>query len=469
MYGKRKRKIAGVVIVCCLGTGLFSGCTERTKDYDLEEAYGEGESKEGASSGLLQFQGAENWQETVMTALQDGQTLTIVIDTEVTVPEAEGMAVIEVEEPQLDAAYKELVISAVFGDLPVYYKDEEHWTRQELEEVIAGYEKLQEEGAGSYAEQIAECREQIAAYGRQAEAAPEEDVLASDYESDQYLAYRNGIPYCVNFISETVWEGTFGMKSINLFPADQSLVCSKQFRERLLYDDDVMKLECAEAAGGANLCVYTEDEAQKLAAQLLAELGFPLLTCTETEPLVEVLYPHGSEADREISSDYYGYEFRFVLGELYGEADSFIYKDFGEMLLNGETDYFYSTDMSVTAYVTDEGVCLLEIQNPVGIVSVTADVKLISLKNIKDILRNAFVEEPDSFGFSTAEETTLSFNAMELIHLRIRDGEKENYYSYVPVWRLSYRYSDNNGEIRIRNPVFINAIDGSVIKASDWM
>jgi hypothetical protein len=128
----------------------------------------------------------------------------------------------------------------------------------------------------------------------------------------------------------------------------------------------------------------------------------------------------------------------------------------------------YGLDTQIQISVTDDGVIEAYIDNPIEIISTTDNVQLLPLEQIEKILKEELTEDLDQFQLQPGrQENTYYFNKMELIYLRVKNPEKEEEYSYVPAWRLCRNYTVS-GSMDIRNAVFINAMDGSIIHLSDW-
>ena len=79
-------------------------------------------------------------------------------------------------------------------------------------------------------------------------------------------------------------------------------------------------------------------------------------------------------------------------------------------------------------------------------------------------MRNELTEHIDQY---PSLESVNYYTNMELIYFRIRDEEKKGYYSYVPVWRLSVQFEDEDGNQQMERAVLVNAIDGGVIYLQD--
>lgn len=106
--------------------------------------------------------------------------------------------------------------------------------------------------------------------------------------------------------------------------------------------------------------------------------------------------------------------------------------------------------------VTDDGIIDVQMEYPVNVTQIYKDVELISLKNIEQIIKAEITENPDKY------DTAATFNKLQLSYLKIRSDSEQGEYSYVPAWVLS-RMVDSNEQ----NAIFVNAIDGTIIRIDD--
>ena len=164
-----------------------------------------------------------------------------------------------------------------------------------------------------------------------------------------------------------------------------------------------------------------------------------------------------------------GYVFYFDLGVdvisfvNYGTEEE--YYSFGE---NADKNAKYSMVARLQIYVTDKGVIKMVADNPVEIINISEDVKLLPLDTVKSIMKESASTHWDALSFWGNGGYGNCFDEMELLYFRISDKENPGRYSYVPAWRLGAvtRYP-MSGKIRIDIPILINAIDGSFINFGD--
>ena len=146
--GIRKRCAYAALLYMGMNLLLFAGCKEKAVDYSMEGATEYTQERNGGNDtvsrgrkGLKQFAGESDWNScddddngwTGENA--KGEKISIgVWDADVTVPDAEEMYVVEVKEPEFDAAYKKQFAERIFGDAEIYYNDLSHLPRKDIEE-----------------------------------------------------------------------------------------------------------------------------------------------------------------------------------------------------------------------------------------------------------------------------------------------------------------------------------------------
>lgn len=118
-------------------------------------------------------------------------------------------------------------------------------------------------------------------------------------------------------------------------------------------------------------------------------------------------------------------------------------------------------DCTARVLVTDDGLYGVAIENPQIIESASNAVGLLPLDTIKEILQEEVMERTANYniygyGF---------YNYLHLLYLKVSDEEEERV-SSIPVWCLSYR-SGREPNIKYEHPVFVNAIDGTIVHYAD--
>lgn len=461
-------KAACLGLTLGLGMNSLMGCGGKTVDYDVE---GVTESEQEGSSGgkrdLEQFASAPAWQDEWTAVNTKGNTVTLSIDAQISVPQAERMSVVEVEEPAFNAAYKESVAKRIFGSEEVYYNDLEHLPKKELEKLRMRCLEWMDERAGD-----AEALEtELSDYDELLETAKDAYTLVDAYDVDEYLLEHDGISYELAFEemedAVTVGDVTLKRKGVHLYPKDISEVCPEEWKGKNMAYHNLPDMGTAVE----NQCKFSEEEAQKLARRFVDKLDMGYSVLGYSKPLFWVEVKVSDEIP-----DYFpnGYIFCYDAGidgvsfTAFGSQDQ--YMNYGNK--KGAEGERYLLDSTLVVYVTDKGVIRMDVMNPVEITGVSGGTGLLPFDEVKGIVKKQINEHFGTFCFDyTADDRKVTFNNMELIYFRIRDRENPGHYSYVPTWRLSevteWEYDLRPLSFFIRNPVLINAIDGSVIDFYD--
>lgn len=275
-----------------------------------------------------------------------------------------------------------------------------------------------------------------------------QDVSEIDTETDIWKYYKGSYkekPYeLVIDISE--------YKSISFHIEDtyEYMVCPEEI-QKLQDADYVLGGNIVDAPAGANSCRISETEAIEKAEELLHTLGWSEIAWEKVQALEWMGYK-----EQEPVRMYNGYYLEGNLG-----AEGLSYESFDssyDSLVEEEMDF----DSVITVCINDYGILDLSVQEPMHIVEVTENVTLLPLDTIKSIIRRELNDHPEIY-LSTEAETW--FTELELSYIRVKDKDREGYYSYVPAWRLSHPTGAD--QIISGYPVIINALDGSVIYLED--
>lgn len=461
-YHRLKRRFA-IGIICCITLWMLSGCSDKKVDYDSNISQNNAEVEEGGekekSSSLEQFKQAETWHDDLSLEPGEGRKINFGIDANIIVPDTDTMSVVEVESIPVDAAFKEKVLSAFFEGTDIYYHDEAHYTKEELEKLIAQQEEFvasiresaEKEaeyglsgGADSSAEYLDMMEEKLQNYRKLLETAKEDYTLAEEFEScSEYLGYRNDMLCRADFT-----DNDYRYNSISIFP--QLYNGPEELKKNDFQYPQWETGKTEEKLGkesGENQCSFSMEEAQKVAEQFLSQIGLSSLVCTKADNLYWMGYDEDSEDSEQNSNssgEYvpYGYYFEFevaVAGNSLG----------GEKAISG-SDVTGGLNNVIT--VTDDGIIEVYLHYLVNVTNITNQVELLPLSTIQKIIKNELSEHPDTYHITQSSHA----GTLELMYLRVQDENNEGSYSYIPVWRLS-------DALHSYSPVMVNAIDGSVI------
>lgn len=277
---------------------------------------------------------------------------------------------------------------------------------------------------------------------------------AEEFDScNEYLGYLNDIPYLVEF------GGGDGWTDIIITPRED------------YYGPEVLKEKNAfshynvdTTETDKNLCKFSMEEAQELADQMAAKLGFENQVCTAAENVqwtgAEAI---GEAAYTNFEEALYGYCFTYGTGvdgvafrecklKQTEDVDSFFSLDYAIGSEEDWADIDYEFDM-LRMEVNDMGVASIRIINPVSVTKITSEVELLPLDTIKKIMKNEAQENSREYEYFS---TNVMANRMELVYYKVEDKNESGVGSYIPVWCLIPAGT-------YFHPILVNAIDGSII------
>lgn len=418
------------IIICLI---LLSGCSNKKIDYEIDGSEGTGIKLSGDSS-VEQFQDIPRWNESITVEKSDGQTVPILINASITLPEVEEMAVVEIRQIEFDASDKEQFLKSVFGDSQIFYTDAVDFT-----------------------------------------GMSEDYALITDYEADYYKGNMDGGTYCLAFDTNNIFkeleseslerlnELEFylldrndmyfygGGNTIYLYAADESIrpqgIASGAVYRQVFPDIRNPFSQISDGEKNAsNMCTLTEEEARVRVESFLDQIGFP-----------DVVYMDCKDAywqEYELNDNVYERENVLTVKDGY----IFTYKQEWESFLSDKKIQVTKINISIN----DAGILRLLIVNPFDMISITEKVDLLSFESIKEIMKNELAEHADDYYYwlPTDEDVTQNYHTVELRYYCMEDPSHRKKFSYIPVWELSHFESD------IAN-VVVNAIDGSILGAMD--
>lgn len=473
---------AAMTIVEAIVIISLTGCSGKKIDYGNES-----ESKETKNmSALADIRADSGWNENFTIQTGNGEK-TVYVNANIVVPDFDNMSVVEVKNIKVGADFKKSVIEAYFGYSTVYYHDIPHYTKEEIyhsmevvKNEIAGYQQeidaglITEEGVSRVMKSENDLLEQ---YEKAEPSALDTREKATDYtDCNEYLGYIGNV-FC---------ELRFGIAedgSLEYISA-QPL---KAGSEGTLYDDSeygyygppsFAEEKGVEGFNGGstggdttssydNECALSKDEAIKKAEEFQNKLGMASQVYIGTSDyewsagVIEDGDDTVKTDDKEsvIKDTAWGY----IID--YGEGvDGIAFcksLDFTRNMDIWETPDNYDDFMpygSSSFIVTDQGVTEFTVSYPVDIVNESKNVELLSMDTIKEIIKDDMTKNSDQYDFTQNH----TYNNLKLGYIRLKDASDKDKCTYVPAWCLSKQDKGYD-----RYPVYVNAIDGTIIRSDD--
>ncbi|MFR2032764.1 MAG: DUF6034 family protein [Agathobacter sp.] len=430
---------AAMTIVEAIVIISLTGCSGKKVDYGNES-----ESKETKNmSALADIKADSDWKENFTIQTGNGEK-TVYINANIVVPDFDNMSVVEVENVKIDADYKKRFLDLYFGGNEYYYHDPDHYTVDELNEVIEDWQKTQDDTHSEWLEQ------QLAEYRDKLETAKTTYTVAKDLENCEVFAGYKGDVFCeVEFEAHKVHAYAWYQSGTDYGPP--SLRNEDYDTITQTFQDDDLKDKADETSNEGSKSAAS---AKKEAGNFLSKLGMQDLV-ERGECECGWIGFNNSEEGNDYQTATWGYIYSYATG-----IDGITFKDGLDRdtyLSVYETNDSDTDDVtlpdSTLLTVTDDGIIDVQLEYPVNVTQIYKDVELIYLKNIEQIIKAEITENPDKY------DTTSSFNKLQLGYLKIRSDSEPGKYSYVPAWALS-RMVDYSSE---RNAIFVNAIDGTII------
>lgn len=474
-----KKRILKMILMSAALISIVSGCDKNETNQE-KSGQDTGTYEQVKQTGLRRLFQDEKWEEKWTTTNKDGKDMVIAIDADIEVPDLEGMSVIEIEKLPLTSGNKEMFLKAVFGESDIFYNDDEHKTKEqwqkkidtEIQDSIDGYEMDMAIYQAEWQEEIQQLYDLKADYESNMNRAPTEYMEASNFDSDSYIGYIDGKRYTMTFQEDD--ESEIKSEFITIESNDYIKPSQLENAINVYRIEDSLTLELDNEK---NSCQMTKEEAKIYAEKYLDAVGIPNAVCTYAEDLAWTgreyqEEPIEEEEHRITILD--GYKMIFTVGvddfSLYMDEELDSYLDYNET----QVFHVYSMQTDVIVEVNDYGLICLNVRNPIKINNITGNVELLPLSDIYKIIIDSIEENPDNYGIvnGTWAEDSGIYNHLELIYFRVTDREKENHFSYIPAWKLysiiEDSHSADSSYIMGRvEPIWINAIDGSIINMAE--
>ena len=219
-----------------------------------------------------------------------------------------------------------------------------------------------------------------------------------------------------------------------------------------------------EIAQEENESGITIEEAGNMIDSFLKETGFSSIPQTESSQLKWSGYNERADhvyQEDDIHECVSGYRFYYNIGVgkiLFDDAlnpmDYSGYNmKYGDSIEDTFDNEFYNF------YIDKYGIGTFFIDCPVSIVRKQENVEMLPLENIFDIARDELKNNADEYVL----DTNVKYYTLKLAYIRVNNRTDMQKYSYIPAWSLELLQKDTTNAC----PVFINAIDGSVIHPDD--
>ena len=163
----------------------LAGCSGKKVDYGNESEIKETKNM----SALADIKADSGWNENFTIQTGNGEK-TVYVYANIVVPDFDNMSVVEVENVKIDADYKKRFLDLYFGGNEYYYHDPDHYTVDELNEVIEYWQKEQDDTYREWLEQ------RLAEYRDKLETAKTTYTVAKDLENCEVFAGYKGDVFC---------------------------------------------------------------------------------------------------------------------------------------------------------------------------------------------------------------------------------------------------------------------------------
>lgn len=475
---KRKNVIISALVLAI----ALTGCSGKKVDYNMETE----NINTKAGSDISAFDDSTKWNDSFSVETSD-KSVDVDISADITLPDCKSMSVVEVKNIKVGADFKKSVIEAYFGDSTVYYHDIPHYTKEEIyhsmevvKNAIAGYQQeidaglTTEEGVSRVMKIENDLLEQ---YEKAEPSALDTREIATDYtDCNEYLGYIGNV-FCelrfgiaedgsLEYISAQPLKA--GSEGTSYDSSEYGYYGPPSFAE----EQGVGGLNGGSTGGDTtssydNECVLNKEEAVKKAEEFQNKLGRAsqvYIGTSDYEWSAGVIEDGDDtvktdDTESVIKDTAWGYIIDYgegVDGIAFCKSLDFTRNmDIWENLDNYDDFMPYGNSSFI---VTDQGVTEFTVSYPVDIVNESKNVELLSMDTIKEIIKDGMTKNSDQYDFTQNH----TYNNLKLGYIRLKDASDKDKCTYVPAWCLSKQDKGYD-----RYPVYVNAIDGTIIRSDD--
>jgi hypothetical protein len=453
-----KKKLSAMAVVGALTVStVFTGCGQKTIDYDIDGDSSNSSSTSGDSGSLKDRLGIPDSYEGNIDVGNTGLSKIEIDDDDIQVPETDKMNVVYATVNTFTNEFKQNLCESLFDKSKgIYAYDYENETKSDIEEEIEQYEeyKKQEQengGDGSwYDEYITELKAKLP-------EAPDEYPDAGDYSGDSFRGTIGDNGFTMYFSSSGDGENYFGLymngSLMDYKPYDGA---TDVYYSNGQYSDDY------DEDDSTNECSLSKDDAQQKAEEFLANAGISNFVMTSIDDLV---WEYQDSSWSTIATVVDGYIVNFSRaidgvatydGNLWNVSN-----------LSQDDAYVDIPAETYSVYIDDNGILSF---NGTDQLTPTDDEETnVDLLTWEEFLEKANENIPAYYEQYSTSYKKIEYNDVRLTYYVTNDPDNEGQFEYIPVWTLS-QYDDYEGSAESAYPeqlVVLDARDGSVLDLLD--
>ena len=305
----------------------LTGCSGKKVDYGNES-----EIKETKNMSVLaDIRADSGWNENFTIQTGNGEK-TVYVNANIVVPDCDNMSVVEVENIKIDVDYKKRFLDLYFGGNEYYYHDPDHYTVDELNEIIEDWQKTQDE---TYSEEL---EQRLAEYRDKLETAKTTYTVAKDLENCEVFAGYKGDVFCeVDFEAHKVHAYALHQSGTDYGPPslrnkDYDIITQS-------FQDEDLKDKADETSNEGNKSAAS---AKKEAGNFLSKLGMQDLVERGECECSWVGFNTDSKEENDYQTAAWGYIYSYATG-----IDGIAFKDGFDM------DTYWSVYEANDSYIDD--------------------------------------------------------------------------------------------------------------------
>lgn len=450
-----KRTVVTAVVMAFAMSVAFTGCKRKDVDLgsdDISES-NVNESDSGKLKDRLKVPDSYSYSFDIGSS----GVSSIEIDAdEIHVPDTDKMFIAYMERGVYDNEFKKQVCESIFDKSKgIYVYD---WEKRIKSDIQAEIDQYKEFIANANASGDTESVEWYQSYIKELEAslqdAPEQYDSAGDYSGDIFVGFIGEIKYRLNFSTQQMDGGGYSNIYLSLYDSGishrpyegASDVSYFEVYDSYMQDEDAEKL---------NQCAMTQEDAQRMAENMLNSIGiedFALKDCRD------VVWEYYDSSYNVMATVYDGYALTFQ--RAIDDVTTYVGNVWSVDNLSVDDGWL---DLPVETYevlLDDKGTLSLNVTMMFH--STGEKEKNVTLLTWDEMIAKANEQIGKYYEKYPTRYKKVEFNDVVLTYFVWSDKEK---CSYIPVWVFSQyeEYQDTDASVSPQQMVVVNAMDGSII------
>ncbi len=442
-----KKKFVAVLSAVLAVSMVATGCGRESVDYNVD---GEGSGSSSGDGTLAAKYGIPDECDTKLDVGDSGLGKIEIYDLDVTYPDTGSMDITYYTLKEVTNESKKTIAETLFDkDEGIYEYDWENMTKEDIQRQIDWYKNMMESAvAAGYEDDIEYYEEDVEEYEEQLAVAPDEYPAAGDYSGDAFIGTMDGTEYSLSF------DDNYTYLSMNEYSMTYRPNEDAEGAEGC-YWNAAGDLDSEDLESLSNMCTLTQDEAQMIAEDFMAQIGVSDMMLTTADDLAWTYYDYEGN-DIVVEKDGYYFKYARAINGVPVSSKQIWNVD------NLQSDYGYADVPVETFTIAIDANGILDATWSYYLEATGDTEENVTLLTFDELLEVANETVAEYYTTYPSNYSKVDFNEIELTYF-LEETDEEGVFKYVPAWVLSEYDSEYSDESYPSQMVVLDATDGSAI------